>query len=423
MAQGPAEQELPLLVVGHGPRSAPALQIVEAASDLCALIWLVDGSIPENVMASRLLRKVGTVVDTAGLSPEAVASLLREYSPGGVVAYRDEDVMPLSLIAQELGLDYHAPEVARRLVDKLLQRQALRRGGLPTPRCWDVPADPDASAIQALAAVVEFPAVLKPRSGSGGQYTVPLADAGDLVRWVTTLPPGAGGTAGMFVEQYLPSAEAAPGERFADYVSVESLVARGRVSHFAVAGRFLPAEPFRETGFFIPADISRAQLAAVLDVATAALSALEVRTGGFHTEIKLTPDGPRVLEVNGRLGGGVPEMLFEASGESLMRLSMRVALGEEIAVDGPIPCSRVGWRFLFQPPTSARRFVSIEGLDRLAALAGVNSVFLNREPGTPIDMWDGTRHYIYSVYGVSDDYAGLLEIDRFLHEDVTIVYE
>ena len=66
----------------------------------------------------------------------------------------------------------------------------------------------------------------------------------------------------------------------------------------------------------------------MLDLATAALRALGVRTGGFHTEIKLTPDGPRVIEVNGRLGGGVPEMLLQASGESLMRLSMRVALGE-----------------------------------------------------------------------------------------------
>ena len=70
----------------------------------------------------------------------------------------------------------------------------------------------------------------------------------------------------------------------------------------------------------------------MLEVATAALHALGVRTGGFHTEIKLTPDGPRVIEVNGRIGGGVPEMLFEASGVSIFNLSMRVALGEPVFV-------------------------------------------------------------------------------------------
>jgi biotin carboxylase len=252
---------------------------------------------------------------------------------------------------------------------------------------------------------------------------MPVADADDLVRSVALLPRQAGGETGMFVEQYLPSLAAEPGERFGKYLSVESLVASGEISHLAVTGRFPLAAPFRETGFFIPADLPQAQLAAALEVATAALRALGVQTGDCHTEIKLTPDGPRVIEVNGRLGGGVPEMLFQASGVSIFELSMRVALGETVVVDGPIPCASVGWRFMFQPPRSAHRIVSIEGLDRLAEQPGVNEVFVNRSPGDPVDWHEGTRHYIYSVYGVSTDYDELLEIDRFIHEEVSIVYE
>ena len=410
-------------MVGHGSRSVSPLQIAEAASGLCEILWLIDEGVPENAFTSRLLRKVGTVVNLAGLSPEESASLVREHSPDGVVAYRDEDIVLLAVMAAELGLDYHTPEVARRLVDKLLQREALRNGGLPSPLCWEVPTDREPAAIEALAAVVEFPAVLKPRIGNGGQYTMPVADAGDLVRSVGLLPPQAGGETGMFVEQYLPSLAAEPSERFGKYLSVGSLVASGEISHVAVTGRFPVAEPLRETGFFIPADLPQAQLAAVLEVATAALRALGVRTGDCHTEIKLTPDGPRVIEVDGRRGGGVPEMLFQASGVSLLQLSIRAALGESVVLDGPIPCARVGWRFLFQPPMHAHRVVSIEGLDRLAGLAGVNSVFVNRSPGDPIDWREGTRHYVYSVYGVSADYGGLLEINRFLHEEVPIVYE
>jgi len=103
--------------------------------------------------------------------------------------------------------------------------------------------------------------------------------------------------------------------------------AAGEISHVAVTGRFPMAEPFRETGFFIPADLPQAHLEGALEVATAALRALGVRAGDCHTEIKFTPSGPQVIEVNGRLGGGIPEMLFHASGVSLLRLSMRVALG------------------------------------------------------------------------------------------------
>ena len=313
--------------------------------------------------------------------------------------------------------------MARRLVDKLLQREALRNGGLPSPLCWEVSADRSPGAIEALAAAVKFPAVLKPRSASGSRYAMPVADAGDLVRSVALLPPEAGGEMGMLVEQYLPGLATGPSRRFADFLSVESLVTAGEISHVALNGRFPLAEPFRETGTFIPAELSQAQLVAVLEVATAALRALGVKTGGFHTEIKLTPDGPRVIEVNGRIGGGVPEMLLMASGVSLFELAMRVALGEPVLVHGPVPCNRVGWRLMFQLPRSARRVVSVDGLDRLAELAGVNSVFLNRSPGDPVDWRVGTGHYVYEVTGVSEDHEALLEINRFLHEEVSVVYE
>ncbi len=70
----------------------------------------------------------------------------------------------------------------------------------------------------------------------------------------------------------------------------------------------------------------------MLEVADGCLGAIGVKTGAFHTEIKLTPDGPWVIEVNGRIGGGVPEMLLKASGVSLFELAMHVALGEPVLV-------------------------------------------------------------------------------------------
>ena len=135
-----ADSRRPLLLVPFGPRVTP-LQIAEAASGLCELLWLLDESVLEDASTSRLLRKAGTVVNIAGLSSEETVSVLRAYSPDGVAGYRDADIVPLSFVAAELGLDYHTPEVARRLVDKLRQREALRNAGLPTPLCWEVPAD------------------------------------------------------------------------------------------------------------------------------------------------------------------------------------------------------------------------------------------------------------------------------------------
>ena len=390
---------------------------------MCEILWLVDESLPGNALTVRLLRKIGTVMDTAGRSPGQIASLLRPYAPAGVLTYREDDIVLLSLIAAELGLDYRPPEVARCLVDKLLQRETLRRAGLPSPLCWEVPADRSPAGVDALAGAVRYPAVLKPRIAHASRYATPVADARDLVCKIAQLPPEAGGETGMFVEQYLPSVPTWTGDRFGDYVSVESLLSFGEISHIAVTGRFPLADPFRETGFFIPAELPPGQQQAVLDVATDALRALGVRTGDVHTEIKMTPSGPQVIEVNGRLGGGIPEMLFGASGVPLFELSIRVALGEKVVMAGPVPCARVGWLFEFQPPSAARRVLSIEGLDRLAGLAGVTAVSVNRGPGDSIDWREGGAHFVYSVCGVSADHEELLEINHFLHEQVLIGYE
>ncbi len=86
------------------------------------------------------------------------------------------------------------------------------------------------------------------------------------------------------------------------------------MTHLAITGRFPLAPPFRETGFFIPASIAPGQQAELLDLAGETLRALGLEVGAAHTEIKLTSEGPRVIEVNGRIGGGVPDMLRLADG-------------------------------------------------------------------------------------------------------------
>ena len=136
-------------------------------------------------------------------------------------------------------------------------------------------------------------------------------------------------------------------------MSVESLVAGGVISHLALTGRFPPAENFRETGFFIPAALDPG-------------SRSRPRPGDpgrrrppgthrvLHTEIKSAPDGPRIIEVNGRVGGGVPEMLQRAAGINLVELPLGSPWAR-LFVDGPVATDRIGYRFLLQPPPSRRR--------------------------------------------------------------------
>ena len=256
-----AERQQPLLVVGHGLRSAPALQVVEAALGSVRLVWLIDESVPENASALRLLRRVGTVVNTGGLTTRSGRGL-----GGSVLAERGRDLprrghrpaFPDRRRARaRLSL---AGGRAQRLWTSSSSARRCGTAAVPTPGFWEVPADRDRSAVEALAAMRGVP--------GGAQAAERAAVASTRCPWPTPTISCAD-VASLPTEQAerrdVPRAvpaepSAGPATGSPDYVSVESLVAHGRISHFAVTGRFPLAEPFRETGFFIPADVSPAQL-------------------------------------------------------------------------------------------------------------------------------------------------------------------
>lgn len=416
----PAARERPRLIVVYGHRSLDLMQIYDGARDWCDLVWLIDADDPAGAAVRPLLRKFGSVVDVLGDPPPQAAAALRAHAPGGLTTFYDTGMERVAQIAGELGLPFHSVTTARALEDKLYQREAFRAAGLPTPGTVALPAGADRATVVTLASAISFPAVLKPRRASGSWHTFRVDDIRALGELWDEL---AVESEDLQLEEFLPDGPPMPGGFEADYVSVESIVASGRITHLAITGRFPLAPPFRETGFFIPASVPPERTAEILGVADEALRALGIDTGPAHTEIKLTADGPRVIEVNGRIGGGVPDMLGLATGVDIVALAMRAALGLPLEVEPMPDPRRVAYRFFFQPPASARRLESIDGLDRLRALTGVQSVHLHHPPGTEIDARHGTRTYLFAVVGAAEDYAGLQRVDRFLRSDIRAVYD
>lgn len=410
----------PLVAVGYGPRCVPVLQITEAAADLCELLWLIDGSLPEMREMTALLNQFGPVVDVSQLSVEGIlAELIPPYRPDAVVTYLDAGMVKYSQVAAALGVPFHSVATSEALTDKVAQRQALFAAGIEVPGYVAIDRDIADEDLLGAGRAVGWPAVLKPRSAQGSRFTFLVHDNEEFVQCLDAL----GDTRpNMVLESYLSDDPSRVGEDFADYVSVESVVAHGVVSHLALTGRFPPAENFRETGFFIPADLSMSDCAAVLDLSTRAINALGVTTGCLHTEVKFTRDGPRVIEVNGRVGGGVPEMLYRAAGVRLVELTLRVALGEEVRINGPVETERVGYRFFLQPPSVSATVASISGIDVFRDHPGVESITVHQGPGAVLDWKDGSRNRIVSVVGTARNYDELRQVNELLRREVVVTY-
>jgi biotin carboxylase len=408
----------PLVAVGYGPRCVPVMQLAGAAAGLCDLLWIIDTAMPGIAEMADLLNRFGPVVDIEGMSTEQAVKVLADWEPDGITTYLDAGMVELAHVADGLGLPFHSPATAAALTDKARQRRALARAGIDIPPCHLIHPG-QSEPTSAVEAEVGWPAVLKPRSAQGSRCTFLARDGAELQKLLDALGPG---RPDMVLEGYLADDPARAGEPYAGYVSVESVVADGVISHLALTGRFPPAENFRETGFFIPAALEAGSRSAVLDLTTQAIEALGVHIGCLHTEVKFTPDGPRIIEVNGRLGGGVPEMLERAAGVSLLDLTLRVALGEPVSIDGPVATERIGYRFFLQPPTVSATVTAIEGINDYSDRAEVDTVSVHQGPGAALDWRDGSGNHIVAVVGSTDDERQLQATYRLLHQEVTVTY-
>ncbi len=397
----------PVLGVLVDALSPAPLTLVEGASGWLDLVWLADLSDPSVAAQGRAYRRFGTLLDTAGLTEAATLAAVREAGVHGVLAFNDRQLRTAAMLTAELGLPGHHPVTARALTDKYLQRLCLADAGLPVPGFWPVPRSLTSEQLAALAAQVRFPAVLKPRRGTSSRETHPVPDAAALQVLLDPDGPHALARRESFVlEEWLSGPETAG---FADYVSVESISQDEIFTAVAVSGRFPLGIPFREGGNFVPSHLDAAAEASVVEAARRAAVALGVVDGALHTEVKLTPDGPRILEVNGRLGGGgVPWLVEQATGFPLLEAALRVAVGRPLPTARPAEIGdRIAYQYFHLVPAWAEQVTRLDGGADVLALPGVQDIFLNLRPGDAVDWREGSETFCCSVRGTASDHAEL----------------
>jgi hypothetical protein len=380
--------------------SVSVLPLFEITRAYCTIVWVI-GWAPKKHPA-RFLSRFGEVADVSGMDDEEAVEHLAGLHLDGVVVFNDPPINLAAAVAERLDLPFHSRHAAHLLTDKLAQRTALREAGLPVPAF--------AAIVRGDAATeVPYPAVLKPRAGAGSRDTFKVTSA----EQVAAALAGCDENEEFILEEWLPDRS---GERAlsADIVSVESVVREGVIEHIMVTGRFPFAPPFRETGNFMPSDFSPAEKEAVAALAGLAIEAMGVRHGILHTEIKITPDGPRIVEVNGRLGGGgVPQLMDRIGGPPLRMWAMRLALGDDIGPIPVLPESPVSFHRWIVAPQHATSVESVEGLDEVRALAGVESAVLNKPAGSVLDFKEGSpTGHVVKLEGLVHSHRELLELDQ-----------
>jgi carnosine synthase len=304
---------------------------------------LVSEGIIENFI-SLDMSDAETVFDRALVAIQKLRKDLGELD--GIVSF-SEMAMPLvSRLAEKLGLPGNPPSAVDEARDKHATRRKMAEENLPTPKNFLIESE---SQLKEASATVGYPAVIKPIYGAASIGVVRVDSYEDLERCykkVTKDLSSARIVAGalqqgdeeaeeeaqdkasswirttIMMEEYLDGPE----------VDVDLVMSEGEAVYGAVTDNWPTVEPyFLETGMLrcyhyilclycitvvthdewiypsgsnAPSILPTYQQRELLDLSVKTVKCLGFTNGVFHVESKYTSRGPRLIEVNCRMGGG-----------------------------------------------------------------------------------------------------------------------
>ncbi|WP_283139391.1 ATP-grasp domain-containing protein [Rhizohabitans arisaemae] len=366
----PVDPDAPerVVLVGSGGRAYREYALADAAAR-CE-VALVD--LAEPTWQSGYLAGHRSAADSGvDALTRAVAECVGD-APGraGVFTWHEVLLAETAAVAARLGLPHMSPAAAGNCRDKLATRRLLREAGLPGVGFAHVRGEEE--ALRAAEAI-GYPVVVKPRSLAGSVGVVIAHDADDLRglyhHAAEAAYPGLNPLDGLLLEEFLSGPE----------ISVDSVVGDGDVRPVNVARKRLGFDPFfEEVGHLVSPWRQEPWADDLVDLVIEAHRALGVQTGVTHAEVRLTAAGPRLVELNGRLGGDfIPYLGKLATGVDLTAAAMDLALGLRPELR-QLRDIHAEVRFLYPPQDGEVRALDVAAA---AAVPGVVEVIRLAEPG------------------------------------------
>lgn len=308
-------------------------------------------------------------------APEAAVDAILEVAGraplDAVVPVDDRGVMIAALAAERLDLRHNPTEAASGSVHKSRMRVMLDDAEVPQPAYRILGAGEDAGAA---AAALGLPVVVKPESLSMSRGVLradtaeEAREAAERVRLI--LHEARDASTVILVERFVPGEE----------VAVEGLLRGGTLEVLAIFDKpdTLDGPTFEETFYVTPSRLPGRDQEEIRHLVADACRALGLREGPVHAEVRLSPEGPMILEVASRsIGGLCSRALRFGAGVTLEELILRHALGMPLDPAREEAASGV----LMLPVPSRGRLQEVRGLEQAEAVRGIQGVAITVHPG------------------------------------------
>lgn len=322
-----------------------------ALADTCLLVSTLD---QEEVYRQALIYKPDVVLTSTSDGPVRTAAYVNEK------------------LGKKPDLSYEDSLCA---TIKSYMRDRLREKQVPIPRYFVVQSEEE---FLEAARSISNRCMVKPADNAGSRGVV-LLESKDEAEMLETYHYSKGNSRNgiVMVEEVMEGPE----------VSVEALTVSGETTVITITDKITTPPPFFvEIGHSEPSQLPEETKDAIIKVVKQAVKAIGLENGPSHTEIMITQEGPKVVELAARLGGDfiTSKLVPLSTGVDMVGLSIELATGESIKIQ---PTLNRGSAICFlQGGSGVIRTLQVP--KEVLEAEGIEEVVLYRKAG---DCCDGTK--------------------------------
>ena len=304
--------------------------------------------------------------------PAIIEAAKKHHIDGIMTLATDMPMRSVAAVAKEMGLIGINADTALKATNKAEMRKALQVNHVPIPKFYKV-----SDEEQYLETVTNFdvPFIVKPADSSGSRGIFEVIDISDkeLIKEAYNYCRPYSRVGDVVVEEYMKGPE----------VSVETISVDGVCHVIQITDKLTTGAPhYVEMGHSQPTRFNKDIAKQIAEVAKAANKAIGIENGPSHTEIIVTSEGPKIVELGARLGGDniTTHLVPLSTGVDMVENCIRIALGEK-------PDIRAKWN-----KGSAIRYFeqhagiidNITGIDEANKITGIKQISIVHDIGEEI---------------------------------------
>lgn len=318
------------------------------------------------------------------IDEEGITRLAEQIRPDGIMTLAtDLPMRSLAAATTKLGLPGISYETAIKATDKGEMIKAFEAAGVEHPWYFILKNKED---LKNVLPKISYPCIIKPTDNAGNRGVSYVSDEKELLLLYSYSRENSH-SGDVIVEEFMEGQE----------VSVEVIVSHGVINILAVTDKLTQGKPyFVEIGHSEQSMLGEENVEKIKDLTRRAIRAIGLDNSPAHVEIMLTKDGPRMVEMGARMGGGciTTHLVPLSTGIDMLKSVINMSIGGDPYVTPK-----------FDKGSALRhivglegKIVSIGGLDEARALHGVKEVKMMKGVGDEVGYFkNGSERVGYVI--------------------------